>query len=271
MNLPDGVAWVNRAAVRRSGLSAEPAAMADLLAPLMTGRQRTIETFKDDHRSRVQRIELAGGVYVWKQSLARPGGRRWSQLRHWLRLSPVWRNWRGAARLARAGVRTAEPLALVQAAYFGPGVYGLVMPSVQGVHAHKYLKQAAAAGDSDVAAARRLVAIARSVGRQIGQMTAQGLVNADHKPGNLLIDEACERDGRTPVIVDQSDIRRRHGNRQVYRMLATLLRTARRAAPISTRQGLACLEGMRKADPSFAGGARLSRVARRVLATAEGQ
>ena len=101
-------------------------------------------------------------------------------------------------------------------------------------------------------------------------MTAKGLVIRDHKPGNLVVDEACHLGEQTPVIIDQSAVRRRRGDHQVYHMLGTLLRTIGRVGPVTARQGLACLKAMRASDSSFAPDVSLSVVARRVLALLEG-
>ena len=270
LSLPGGTAWLNLPAIQLAGLPAEPTRLAELLTILATGQQKVTEALKDDHRSQVQRIELAGGLYVWKLFSGSPL-RRWTcRVRHWFRLSPAWVQWRGAAKLAQAGVRTAEPLALIQSRRLGPGSYGLLMPSIKGPNAHWYLKQGIQIDESNGLTAPRTTLLAQSIGRQIGQMTAQGLVNRDHKPGNLLVDEVCHRGEQTPVIIDQSAIRRRCGDHQVYRMLGTLLRTAGRVEPVPAKQGLACLKAMRASDPSFGSDVSLSEVARRVLALLEG-
>ena len=267
--LPGGAAWINRVALRRAGLPIEPAALAGLLAPLIAGRHEVLATFKDDRRSRVQGIELHGCRCVWKQFLTPRRRRLVYHLRHRLRLSPVWRNWRGALRLQRAGVRTAEPLMLIHAAGLGAHTSGLVLPWVAGPSLHRYLRQAAEAAAGEAPDRRQQLALAQAIGRQIGHMTARGLVNGDCKPSNLIVDAACLQGDRPPVVIDQSTIRPRLYDRQVVRMLATLLRTARRTGPIDTRLALTCLKAVRAADPSVAHGLSLTRLARRILATAK--
>ena len=267
--LPGGAAWINRAALRRAGLPLEPTALAELLAPLIADRHEVLATYKDDHRSSVQQIDLGGCGCVWKRFRVPRPRRLIHQARHLLRLSPAWRNWRGALRLQRADVRTAEPLMLINVARLGAVTSGLLLPLVEGPTLHRYLRQTADATTAAGGIGWRQLALAHALGRQIGHMTACGLVNGDCKPGNLIVDAACLQGDQPPIVIDQSAIRRRLHDRQVVRMLATLLRTARRTGPIDTRLALTCLKAVRAADPSVAHGLSLTRLARRILAMAK--
>jgi hypothetical protein len=53
------------------------------------------------------------------------------------------------------------------------------------------------------------------------------------------------------VVIDAMGLRWRKGDRQVYRMLAVLLRSTRLHRPVSDRQALRVLWTVLKADPSL--------------------
>ena len=82
---------------------------------------------KRDARSEVRRVEVDGRSWIVKRySLP-----RWKQVVYQsARLSPAWREWRGAQRLGAAGVRVSMPVAIVRHA--GGRGEVLVLPYVEG-------------------------------------------------------------------------------------------------------------------------------------------
>jgi tRNA A-37 threonylcarbamoyl transferase component Bud32 len=187
-------------------------------------------------------------------------GRRWvvkretrsgmaMRLRHLLRCSAAWRQWRGAERLRNIGVRINEPVALV---HEGGGTQTLVLPFVDGVNLHEWL----AKPPPEVAAEARL-RVARAIGSQMGRVTGAGWINRDHKPTNLMIDPACEQRGEQPVLIDLAGIRRRPrrgqfiGPAKALEMFHVMMRAAKRAGPVSLREQLTLLHAAMAEDPTL--------------------
>ncbi len=177
-----------------------------------------------------------------------------------LRLTPAWRQWRGAAGLVAAGVRCGAPAALVHDR--STGVQRLLLPFVPGRTLHDLARDSTAS----TAACRR--SVARRIGGQIGALLAAGLVNRDHKPTNLILDEAAQRGDAPPTIIDTAGIRRRRSDAQVYRMLAVLDRSLVRAGPVCLRDRVGCLRELLRVDVRLARGHadRLRHVFARVTA-----
>jgi len=148
-----------------------------------------------------------------------------------LRLAPLGREWRGARRLRRGGVRCCQPVAMVQ----GRGVRGrqmLLMPYIEGPTLQRFI------GAVDDPAAR--LRVAEAVGRQLSRLLYAGLVNRDHKTSNLIIEEACRVRGEQPVLIDPAGLRRATP-RRIAGMFARLLETAVKAGPLSKREMLTVL------------------------------
>ena len=138
----------------------------------------------------------------------------------------------------------------------------LVFPYIAGVTVHQFLKD-----DSEQSTRRNL---ARAIGQQAGQMIAAGVVNRDHKPSNLIIDDACANGEQPPVIIDPLGVRTLKRDRQVYRMMGIMIRTFVRAGRIRPTEAMVTLKEILRANPAFAPGPeRLKTVARRVIDTLE--
>lgn len=199
------------------------------------------EVLKDDGHTRVVAFEHGGRRWVIKWYAA---PRMKVALYHALRCTPAWREWRGYSRLARAGIRTASPLGLIHG---GNGLWrqGLIAGYVEGLALNHYLAR-------DTLTHRQRAALARRVGQQVGQMTAAGIINRDHKAANLIVDPLCAAGDGPPVVIDPAGLRRRRSDRQVYRMLAMLYFTASRLCPVSPPEALRCLRSALEADHSLA-------------------
>jgi len=142
--------------------------------------------------------------------------------------SRAFRQWRGARRLARAGIPAARPYALlvqygISGAASGPVKsvrnYAnprewLILENIPGKTVLHHL------ADGELCLIDQH-ALARAVGVQVGAMLRAGLCNRDHKPSNLM---ASFEDG-VPIVtlIDTVAIRRRSNPGEMVRMLATLL------------------------------------------------
>ena len=127
------------------------------------------------------------------------------------------RHWRGAQRLARAGVATAHPLWLATARIDGRPAVVLAMQRVEG----RTLLEHLADGTSSEHEGN---ALAGAVGEQVGAIVRSGLFNRDHKPSNLIVSGAGG-DRPTVAVVDCVAVRRSRGRRlaPMARMIASLL------------------------------------------------
>lgn len=198
------------------------------LAGEMTTPSAAIDLLKEGRNSIVEMHEVASRRWVVKRA-ARSGVAE--RVKSAIRLSPLWREWRGARRLRRAGVRCCQPIAMVR----GRDVRGremLIMPFVEGPTLHRFIREV------NEPAERRVVA--EATGRQLHRLLHVGLVNRDHKTSNLIIDEACRRGGEQPMLIDPAGLRRATPDR-VARMFARLLETAVKAGAISKREMLTVL------------------------------
>lgn len=221
----------------------------DRLSPIVAaalGEPVPGNLLKSDRRSQVHRFDAADRRWVAKRYRVRePVARLYRRLR----VSPPWREWKGAARLRRIGVRAVEPLMVIDDDQ-KPGASGvIVLPYTEGQTLHDLILDTANRTTEEAPRVQR-ERIARSLGRQLGRITAAGWVNRDHKPGNLIVDARC-REGDEPVVIDPCGLRRRSA-RYVDRMLATLVATIIRIDRLETREALACLNAMCQADPTLA-------------------
>jgi hypothetical protein len=112
-----------------------------------------------------------------------------TRARSLLNHSPLHREIRGSETLARAGVRTAVPLAL----YRGNGVQCLALRHVPGRTLLECMADAALSPSQ-----RRGIAVA--VAAQLAHMGREGLCNRDHKPSNIIIDEHVNGEPLVTVI-----------------------------------------------------------------------
>ena len=256
---------VNQAVWQRLGLDTGQVCAIELIERVLAGGDQSIETLKDDpKRSFVRHVAVNDlhfvvkryRVPIWK-----------ARSLHWLRLTPTWREWRGAQKLARSRRRVNAPLAMAFQPTRGVEAQAIVFPYVEGRALDQVIQIAPPPQQWSETYRRRRIELARTVGRQLGMLLSSGLVNRDHKLSNLIMDRACEQQGDEPIIIDALGLRRRRGNRQVHRMLATLLRTSERAGAVTPRECLTCLKAVLRADPSLARNEarRLNRLARQVL------
>lgn len=117
-----------------------------------------------------------------------------------VRRTKAFRQWRGAALLERAGVRTAQPLAVLRGrSALGPCEM-LVLASLPG----RTLLEWAASPDLGV---RDQHALAAEVGAWTRSLWQRDLFNRDHKPSNIVVYDLGE--GRLACsLVDTVDVRR---------------------------------------------------------------
>lgn len=144
------------------------------------------EVLKEDGDVRVLRVEMLGQMVVIKQWNVSRFKRRVQGV---LKGTPAWRHWRGALRLKKEGVRTAEPIALFRCIVEGVKLEILVMEALDG----KSLLEHLAAGDLSV---RQEHVLARAIASQLNTLMNARIRNRDHKPSNLIVthiddNEAC--------------------------------------------------------------------------------
>lgn len=197
------------------------------------------ELLKRTHRSSVWRARVLlpnnPRHAVLKCQTLTSGGR----VKSFLRRSKAHRQWHGARLLARSGVPFARPMVILQtkppprvrrrgvrAALVreAPPVYRtletLILEHVPGPTVLEYL-----ASEHNSLAAEHWAdrAVAEAVGVLLRRYIAQGLVNRDGKPSNLVI-TGLERHGARLAVIDSVAMsRRRVGNSDLHRMLADLL------------------------------------------------
>lgn len=112
-----------------------------------------------------------------------------ARIRYLLNHAPLHREIRGSEVLTNAGVRTAIPLAV----YRGSGIQCLALRHVPG----RTLLECMA--DATLSPKQRN-AIAAAVGAQLRHMGDQGVMNRDHKPSNIIIDEHVNDEPLVTVI-----------------------------------------------------------------------
>jgi tRNA A-37 threonylcarbamoyl transferase component Bud32 len=180
----------------------------------------------EDWLAGARAIKVEGDCGVWQARIAerevvvktwRLGG-SWGRrsVQSALTLSPAWRHWRAAHRLAAEGFATARPLAIATVELEGARVEALALEALEGVTALEAL-----AGGMG---ARVEAAIARAVGAQVGRLARAGWYNRDHKPSNLIATRA-EAAEAIVTMIDCVGFRRvRPGSEEfLARMLAKLL------------------------------------------------
>ena len=222
-----------------------------LLSAAMQGR-----VLKRDNRSEVRLVEHAGQRWIVKRYfLPRPK----QILYQSLRLSPAWREWRGARLLAGAGIRASVPVAVVREGIGGGEL--LVLPFAPGRPLGQIISADRDGGPMTAARREQRLRLAAALGAQAGAIIAAGLVNRDHKPANLIVPHDLVGDP-TPVIIDPLGVRRLRDGGAGARMLALLGRCIVEIGPITPREAAICLRRFLAAKRP---GERVTRARRRRL------
>lgn len=214
------------------------AQLADLA---LRGRCTVEHTYKDDERSRVDRVCHDGERYIVKH-YRMSSGKTW--LYHCCRLTPAWREHHAARRLAALGFRVAHPCVVAHRGGPLAARQVLVNQYIEGPMLDQLIREQPT---TDPAELERLAAAA---GGQIGRLTAAGLINRDHKPTNLIVDAACRTEGAEPVLIDLVGLRGRRAGR-LERMLVNFLRAVYKSGGFSDAQWQACWSAAIAADPSL--------------------
>lgn len=262
LRIAGAVCWINPRRVQAMRLDGEHE-LTPLLDTVARGTFEPEHIYKADRRSIVQRFTYGGRRWVVKEY--RGGSlKRW--VYHQARRSTAWREWAAANRLDRIGIRTVRPLALLHRGGPWGCTQTLLLPHVQGVTLQQYLRDDTPPDRWSEEDRRRRRRVAETVGRQVGLLIAAGIVNRDHKTGNLLIDDRCIHEAAQPVLIDPAGLRRRRNDPHVWRMLARLLSTATEAGPVTPRECLVCLREALRTDSALAAGKprRLKSAARSV-------
>ncbi len=243
-SIPGGAYWFDPDAIHILDAAGRMEAVDDVMMRILRGKAAVRRTLKRDTTSKVDHLE--GDLVV--KYIHRDGWR--TRLRHLFRATPAWREWRNSRLLWRAGIRCNPPVALVQGKALGAGTQALVYRFVPGRSLDHYLD--GEQGD-DAASRRRRLMVAEAMGGQFGRLAAKGLVNRDHKPGNILIDEACERDGEEPILIDASGIRPLRSIEQVWESLEVLRWETWLFGEVTPREMGVFVRAMAEACPALAG------------------
>ena len=194
--------------------SAGEGALARALAE--PGWERDAQVLKENEEGSVVAATLAGRAVVIKTMPLRTPADRIRSVANRSRLA---RQWRGALVLRKAGVRTAEPLALLQGVGGrGERVESLILERLEGRTLLEHLRDRDLTFDE---AAQLVESMAGDLERMF--FTA---FNRDHKPSNLVV--VRERGALRAVVIDTVGVRRLRGlsgasNTRLARMLANLV------------------------------------------------
>ncbi|MFB3430947.1 MAG: hypothetical protein ABL309_08500 [Phycisphaerales bacterium] len=168
---------------------------------------------KSDDRTTVLAGEAAGYPVVVK---ALALDRAIDRIRSVVRRTRHWRQARGAAAVASAGLRVCHTHAIVRGTDpSGHRVEALIIERVEGPTLLRFASERSVGSGDDRELLDRL-------GEDVGKLVRAGRFNRDHKPSNIIVE--TQPDGRpVPVLIDTSDIRRARTNRSLDEMLAKLL------------------------------------------------
>lgn len=168
---------------------------------------------KSDDRTTVLAGEAAGYPVVVK---ALALDRAIDRIRSVVRRTRHWRQARGAAAVASAGLRVCHTHAIVRGTDpSGHRVEALIIERVEGPTLLRLASERSVGSGDDRVLLDRL-------GEDVGKLVRAGRFNRDHKPSNIIVE--TQPDGRpVPVLIDTSDIRRARTNRSLDEMLAKLL------------------------------------------------
>ena len=216
------------------------------------------QVFKDDDRTRLTLHEVDGRRWVVKHFHAPPFKTRLSQV---LRISPAWREWLGAQRLARLRFRVVEPLALLTGLLGVRCREAIVMAYADGPTLAQWLRGEGREADPQV---RR--DLAERIGHQIGRLLHARIINRDHKAANLILDAAA-LENESPMMIDPAGLRDFHSPQQALRQLRLLHKTTIEEGSVSIREYLLALNSLLEhySDLQPAGPRRLANLARRVI------
>lgn len=245
--------WIDAGAAQRAGLPSDNSSLQRFIDNLMNGQAELIDTLKDDWRSHVALSHLDNDRWVVKKYLGPPWKTLWY---HLVRRTPAWREWRYARQLRDAGFRVIDLVALIHDRHWGAWSQVLVAPYIDAPTLKEWIRRSPPQTEQSQHDRSVRHTIARTVGQQVGMISAAGLVNRDHKVNNILIDKACESGAKPPLIIDPARVKRRWSQRTVYRTLALLSRTADQAGPVTLKEKMIGLRAVLAADPSLARGAR---------------
>ena len=238
--------WMNREVAARHGLNGD--AVAQLIRATLTDSPSPQQVLKRDRRSQVSVHEAAGERWVVKRHfISSVIGR----LYHMLRVTPAWREWRGAATLTAAGLRTNPPLALVGGTHSAAAGGVLIFPYVEGPTVQQVVTATAATESPSESDQRLRQALARGIARQIARYIEVDVHNRDLKPANLIVDGECRATG-DPIIIDPSGLRRFTGAPSVDQMLTTCAGSIIRVGHLTAREGLICLRELARLCPAIA-------------------
>jgi len=165
---------------------------------------------KADGASRVWRAEMLGQAVIVKH-ISHPT--LWGRAKILIGASRAARQWRGAEKLARAGIPAASPLALARDS--DALSEWLVLKFVPGRTLIDTL-------DHPPPSVKAQHALAAAVGAQVGAIVNAGVYNRDHKPSNLIVPSG---DGPVNItVLDTVAIRRCPPGsiRRAAQMLASL-------------------------------------------------
>jgi hypothetical protein len=176
------------------------------------------EVLKREGAAWVRRGRLLGRDVVVK---CRPLGTLGRRVKAALGLGHADRQWRGAALLGRAGVRTGAPLCAAWGLVDGVACELLGLEHVPGTTVLEVLDAAARGVGPGV---REQHALAAAVAGTVVQMLGGGVCNKDHKPSNLI---AVYGEWGEVAVIDCVGVRRARGagvdGREAAEMLAALL------------------------------------------------
>lgn len=259
------VYWIDAQTVDALNADGGPAVSGSVIEGLISNAE-VLRDLKDDSRSHVQLVRFGGRLWVRKRIFT-PSLK--TRLYHRLRLSPAWREFKGARRLRALGRRVGAPMLLVhERRKKRRRSQTLFTPYSEGPSLQQAIANAPPPSQwthEDCLQRRR---VAEAIGRQIGALLADEVVNRDHKPSNLILDDKCLDEGAEPVIIDVGGLRERRDRKQVFRALAVLWRSATRSGHVTPREGLRCLNALLETYPRLIRGKkkRLRRTLRGVKA-----
>lgn len=245
INIEGGRCWVNPRVASAMSLGGCGPELAAFCRAIWLKRE-TGELFKSDRKTRVQRVKHGEKPWVVKTYFT---GRIKQRIYTPFKLTPAWREWRGAARLLVAGVRCNPPLALLDGALVGAGAQALVLPWVEGLTIARLITMATPPNRRSERARRFDRAQARSLGTQVGDLFRLGIRNRDGKVSNLVVDDDCKRSGGMlpPVIIDPSAIRRWRTQSQLDQALAIMWADARLVGRVPLREAVEFSRAMLRA------------------------
>lgn len=257
-----GYCWLNPRIARSLLPAASQETVASVCRTIAASHERG-KQLKRDHRTHVARVDHDGRRWVVKTYFT---GSAKQFVYSLFKLTPAWREWRGAERLARANARCNPPLAMLEGAFLGAGRQTLVFPWVEGITADYLIALAAPPRVRSTSARVFDLRLARSVARQHAALLRQGLLNRDGKGNNLVVDDECARTGGEvpPVMIDPIAIRSWRSRSQLDRLLASMCNDAQASGGLRLREAVAFAKELLRQLGEPSGPGTVRRLARRV-------